>query len=310
MAGSTRGFCPGVPLDRFPCGDIVASMRLSVDMRTSCAPVRGGPGDCAWRLLLPALVMLACTCPGAEDGEAIMQRVLRHVEEQARAGVKKAYSFQKRSITEEWNAQGNPVETNDRTYQVLIIGGAPYDRLVRIGNRALTQKESQAEERKEAEQRRKTKSAGRAPRGGDEEGALTPELVARFTYKLVARETRRGRSTLVVEFEPRGDRKRDKTISEKVMGRLAGRLWIDDQDAELAQLQFHLTGELSLGWFGLIGSLSQCEVNVENQRLPDGGWVTVLQTTEIRGRKVLSSMHNRSRDECSGFKAVEGGPGG
>ena len=59
---------------------------------------------------------------------------------------------------------------------------------------------------------------------------------------------------------------------------------------------------ISLGWFGMVGSLKQCDFSLENQRVADGVWLKAKQTILIAGRKVVSALRYRSTEEEYGFR--------
>ena len=95
-------------------------------------------------------------------------------------------------------------------------------------------------------------------------------------------------------------------MTDRVLNRLAGTLWVDEADWEITRLKVHLTDELALGWFGMVGSIKQLDFELEEERLPAGDWVVKKQTLTLCGRKVLSAMRHRTIDECSDFaKAAE-----
>ena len=94
----------------------------------------------------------------------------------------------------------------------------------------------------------------------------------------------------------------EKKIEDKVMKRLAGTVWIDEEQSEVVQLKLGLTADLSLGLFGMIGSLKQFDLTLERARLPEGVWVERKQTLVLGGRKIFSSMHYRTVAESSNFR--------
>jgi hypothetical protein len=57
---------------------------------------------------------------------------------------------------------------------------------------------------------------------------------------------------------------------ERSQNRMAGKVWIDEADADTARIEVGLVEPLSLGWFGWLGSLNRCEISLERQRMPDG----------------------------------------
>ena len=85
---------------------------------------------------------------------------------------------------------------------------------------------------------------------------------------------------------------------------MTGRLWIDEGDADTARLEVSLAEPISLGWFGLLGSLTQCDMTLERQQMPDGAWIDTKQALLIQYRKLTATMRFRTTETSSGFKIV------
>ncbi len=127
-------------------------------------------------------------------------------------------------------------------------------------------------------------------------------MIGRYDFKVEKREQLDSRPVLVLSFQPKPGHSGEKTIEDKVLDRLAGRVWIDEAEAEVVRVQVGLTEDLSLGWFGTIGSIKQCDVKIERQRLPDGTWVAKTFAVSLGGRKVFAPMRYRSLEESSHFR--------
>jgi hypothetical protein len=113
------------------------------------------------------------------------------------------------------------------------------------------------------------------------------------------------RPTLVVTFKPKEANIPSKTFEDKFLNGMAGRLWIDEGDADPARLVVSLREPLSLGWFGLLGSLSRCDLSLERRRMPDGVWVNARQEIVIHWRKLTGTTRFRVTEATSGFRKVE-----
>jgi len=85
---------------------------------------------------------------------------------------------------------------------------------------------------------------------------------------------------------------------------MAGRLWIDEGDADTARVELSLVEPVYLGWFGLLGSLTQLDLTLERQRMPDGVWINTKQALLIECRKLIATMRFRTTDESSEFKKL------
>lgn len=251
-------------------------------------------------------MVLAVACEGAPSNSVplpaatnVLERVLKRVAELSKDAGQPKYTYEKRSVLEELDAHGKPIESTEKLYQVELIGGWPYTKLVKVKGEELTPEQIQQEDQKEQEFR--TKVAGNSNRRADQkEPWLTSDLLKKFEFNVVGSEVRSNRTTLILEFHPRPGNP-EKSIQDKIINRFAGKIWVDEEEADVAKMQASLTDELSLGWFGIIGALKQCEMNLDRQRLDDGTWVNKKQTILVVGRKVFSSMRFKSTEESRGF---------
>lgn len=242
--------------------------------------------------------------PELPDASTVMERVVKRAELDDRADPATSYTYEKHAVAQELDSAGNPQKTTEETYQVFPIGGVAYSRLIRIQNRDLTEKELKEENRKEEEFR---KSLNRPSAGQDastNHGWLDPSLVGRFVFHTEGRETVDHRSMLVLSFHPKPTGTREKTVADRVLSRLAGTLWVDEQDWEIARVKVKLTADLSLGWFGMVGSIKKLDMELTQTRLADGVWIGQKQTVALRGRKLFSSMGYRTVEESSKFRKL------
>ena len=90
-----------------------------------------------------------------------------------------------------------------------------------------------------------------------------------------------------------------------MLNHLAGTVWVDEADAETARVSASLEESVSAGWFGMLGSLHQCDLSLDRQRMTDGGWVNVKQMLLIHYRKVATTTRLRATEESSAFRRVE-----
>ena len=235
---------------------------------------------------------------------AVIQRMLQRANDTAPAREASRYAYEKRSVAEDLDDNGTPVKTTRKAYQVTPIQGVPFARLIRINDRELNLEELKAQDRKEQEFRRKL--AGKDPKGAatEDEEILNPKLIERYEFKVEKRDWRDHRPVLVLSFCPKKTSRLEKSVEDKVLNRLAGQLWVDEAEAEVAEVRVGLTEDLSLGWFGMIGSLKQCDVTMERQRLPDDVWVNKSFGISLGGRKVFTSMRYRVLEEFSNFRKL------
>ncbi len=240
------------------------------------------------------------------DAAAVVKRVIERAEDSARKEAARKYVYQKRSRVEELDSSGKVNESTEKEYQVILIDGAPFSRLVRIQDRELIPAELDEEKRKEEAFRKKVAGKRLARKARAEEDGHLAELAAHYDFTTERREYIGSRSVLVLSFRPKADHGVDKTTEDKILHHFAGKVWVDEQEAEIVRLKVGLTESMSLGLFGMAGGLKQCDFGVENTRVAEGVWLKAKETVYIVGRKLLSPMRYRSTEEAFDFKLWSG----
>lgn len=262
------------------------------------------------RLFAAFLLILALTAtarsqaapPAAQplpSASNVVDRVLRRVKALSKDADQPKYTYEKRALVEELDSHGKVVDWTEKLYHVELIGGWPYTRLVKVQGEDLTPAEAERENRKEAEMREKV-AGGEAPKPREKTPWLSSDLLDKFVFTVVGRDVVVNRQTLILDFHPRPDNP-EKTIQDRIVNRFAGRLWVDEEEADIAKFQARLIDELSLGWLGIFGSLKECEMLLDRQRLEDGTWVNKKQTILLIGRKLLSPLRFRSTEYSRKF---------
>lgn len=113
------------------------------------------------------------------------------------------------------------------------------------------------------------------------------DLLSRFDFKLVGREQTNGcRSLLVVDFTPKKKKLPEKGIQDRVINRMAGRIWVDEQEFAIKKCALRLTKSISvLG--GIVGEAQKFQYGFERERTPDGLWYVRDSSWHLEGRLVV-----------------------
>lgn len=261
-----------------------------------------------WRLALLLLFVIEPRMIFAADAplpeaDKIMKRVIARSDEIARAPSSPQYQYSRRHIIEELDDQGEVTERKDKEYEVVLLAGWPYSRLVKMDGKPLSKSESDREATKERKAREEFINGKKEEKKNSRDLIVSEELIARYEFKVEKREIIEGRPTLVIIFKPRAVKLKADSMAEEVLNRLAGILWVDEEEAELIRADLQLGERVNL-WGGFLGTLETFKIRFQRKRLDDGVWVNQSAITEIRGRKFLQSMHYQSRDESSDYRRV------
>jgi len=233
----------------------------------------------------------------------VLQRMMERATQVARGEKAEKYCYTKKSVTQELNSRGETIKSTEKQYEVVLIRGWPFSRLVQVQGQKLSEAEIRNEDQREQEFREKVAGRDLKQRRDKKEAWITPELLGRYHFAVISNDVCGDRKAVILEFKPKPNNP-EETVEDRIINRFAGRLWLDDEDAEIARLDVHLTGELSLGWLGMIGSLKECNLTLQRKRMPEGTWVNTRQTLRIIGRKLFSTMRYRAIEESTDFRTA------
>lgn len=280
-----------------------------------------GPRKNRFPLLVLTLAVLCGICPSArramarenpaEDGYAIMLKVKERADEVAKMGGKSQYTFNKVSIAEELDSDGQVKSQHKKTYEVTQIGGRPFQHVVKINDKSLSEQERKTQDQKEKAARERFEGA---KAGADDRRNISPwmgkDLLDRFVYEVLRVEKLNGRPAWVIAFKPKSADLPVKQNADRVLNKLSGLVWVDQEEYELAKLDVALSEKVTL-WGGLLGNLEQLTLTIFRSRVEAGGWVTKTSAFTAIGRKLLSRIHVRTYEEASDIRkaaASEGTP--
>lgn len=231
----------------------------------------------------------------------VLHRLVQRANQLAASDDSQHYTYEKRSLTQELNGEGEPAKTTEKLYHVVLIGGVPFQRLVKIHGRELTPSEIEKENQRETAFRQKLSGVDLKKKSAHKEGLVTPELISRFEFRVVKRESLHGRSALLLLFKAKPGNP-EKSLQDKLLNRFSGKLWVDEHEYEVVKLDSNMLGPVNIGWLGAAGALQQCDLALERQRLPDGVWVNTSSRFIILGRKLFTPMRFKTTEESSNFR--------
>ena len=242
------------------------------------------------------------TLPGASE---VTRRMIARAQAMVRSERGPEYNYEKRALTERLDAAGQVLTSEEKTYLVTLIADVPFNRLVKVKGRELSGEELRREEARTEKFRQKFVSPEATRSAARKEGWVTQELLDRYHFEVMERVILSNRPTLVLKFKPKEGNLPSETFKDKLLNGMAGRLWIDEADADTARLIVSLAEPVPVGWLGLLGALNRCDLFLERQRMPDGVWINTKQTLLIQFRKLTATTRSRVTEETSGFRKVD-----
>lgn len=188
-------------------------------------------------LLGVTAVTWPATIPQA-NVQSIVQQSVKEIE----ADWKQAgnYSFIERDI--ESKKESKPVA---KTYEVIMLDGSPYNRLIGVDDRSLSPGEQAEEDRQLREQikkrqhenyRERSKRVEKYERERHRDQAMLLAMVDAFNFRLAGQETVDGHDCWVLNAEPKPGYEPE-SRETKVLKGMQGRLWIDKATYQWVKVQ-------------------------------------------------------------------------
>ena len=234
--------------------------------------------------MLPAALALsgALLAPGADGGSLpegnayVRALVERH---RQREHAVDSYAYDLTETREEVDGKGRVQKRDSRRYEVFHVEGRPVRTLVEENGKAL----AGARAAREASEARRQAAAISAGEVAVERPALRlSRLLEESEFTTTGREEVAGRPALVLEFAPRAG-----TPGTADRGlRVAGRVWIDEEEGQVVRAEFHNTQGLRVKG-GLAASLQTLDVSLEFRKVDDQVWLPLLRKATVEGRRFL-----------------------
>jgi hypothetical protein len=193
------------------------------------------------------------------DARAFLDEVRKNL--QSDDALLEQYTFTEKRTERRMDGKGDVKKIKSETYEVYPSAepGKMYRRLVArddvpVPKAELDEQDRKQEQKTEASERRATQEdvaakARRQAKEGEErrkEQEVVDEVFRMDDIVVEGREDLNGRSTVVVSFTPKPGYK-PLTAGGKVVQKLAGRAWIDEQDRQLVRIEARLVDNLGVG---------------------------------------------------------------
>lgn len=202
-----------------------------------------------------------------------IDEVLPKVIERAKRSRKSpaGYDFTRIKTTRHYDSDHEVIKEDEKVYRISEKNGKPRAELLNKDGEPVPPRPSKGEAN-DAKLRSKA-PAGERSHGGDSLlNQINDDMIKRFQFAITNREVLQGRPTLVIEVKPRKDLKAT-TTEEEVLARIAGRIWVDEEENEVVQAHLSLQETLKIGWGGMLGALRELRFSVERTRLQAGTWI-------------------------------------
>lgn len=262
--------------------------------------------DVAVRLGL-GFALLSAVARAAEPSSAreVLDRLQAQSAKVAAMDPQQRYTYTKVLVTDELDSKGGVKSRKEKRYEVQWIAGATYQKLKRLEGEKLSEEQLRREQDQE-ERNREALGEDKAPAPGQKTRPLvTWDLLGRFDFHVEGRVLNRGETNLLLSFKPRGQGVPVRKLSDRVINRLEGRIWVNEAEQEITRAETRLSEKVSF-WGGILGSLDRFELVLERQSGDPGVWYNKSADISISGRKLLDGFRFHGHEEASGFQRLAG----
>ena len=203
------------------------------------------------RALLIFVIATAAFGAQQPDAQQIVSRSVQAIEDDWSQAPN--YSFHERDVT---SKRGGAEKT--KAYEVLMIDGSPYNRLLAVNGQPLSSAEQADQEsllRAEIERRQHESSRERGRRIAkyqkerEQDHEMLKNMVAAFDFRLIGEETMDGHDCWVLEATPKRSY-RPTSRETKVLTGMRGKLWVDKSQYQWVKVEAEVTHPV--GILGLV----------------------------------------------------------
>lgn len=246
-----------------------------------------------WTLFAVMAAAESALCASAEAKAIIAKSV-----EANQADFKAApqYSYRKREKTSD----------SDKTSDVYMIAGSPYERLIAVNGKPLSKDEAAAEQQKLEQARKKRKAetpeqrrqrVAKYEKDRQRDNAMMSELTKGFDFKLVGQRKVKGFVVYVLKATPRPGYK-PPNMETQVLTGMQGELWIDTKTYQWVKVTAQVIRTVSIEGF-----LAQVEpgTQFELEKMPVDSGVWMPSHFSMRSKAKVLYLFNRASQEDDTF---------
>jgi len=251
-----------------------------------------------------ALQAASVRAESSPTGQEIMERAAKRSQSAESRQDRPDYTYHKQTVTDELDSKGLLKDRQEKQYEVSVQAGLSQLHLTQLNGKELTPAERKKQDQKEAAELQKMTDRKSDNKGDERENFLTSDMISRYDFTLAGQKNIDGRPAYEITFKPKSPAPPIRQLTDRVLNQVAGTVWIDKQDYEIARAEIHLQGEVTV-WGGVIGTVTQCNFTLERTRMPDGAWFNRYSNGYLEGRKLLEPIRYRSLSRSTEFKRRE-----
>jgi len=255
---------------------------------------------------LPALL-------AAQDAREIVSRAIQAND--ANEAIARNYTYLERDDLRVLDGAGRDKQRRIETWDVTMLEGSPYRRLVARNDQPLPPADERKEEEKlrksdeerahETGEQRQKRIADAQKRRDERRHEPLKDLMQAFDFKLAGAETLAGHDAWIIDATPHPGFKGTTSVSRALFPKIHCRFWIEKEGYHAERIEFDTLDTVSLGLF-LIRMAKGSRVNIDLTEVNHEVWLP-SQVAVTAGARVLlvKGMNVAMRIDFSAYKKFQ-----
>jgi len=208
----------------------------------------------------------------------------------------KNYTYTEQDEERQYDKSGHLKNTRRETYEILILGGRDYEKLIARDGKPLPEEEARKEQEKmdrelERRERESARDKEKLEKQRQQQRKFLNEVPEAFDFKLLGEEPVSGKPAWVISAEPKpGYRARERLA--KVIEKMRGKVWIDQAEYQWVKVEAETAETMSFG-LGLLKIGPGSILNFEQTRVNDEVWLPASARIRVNARlALLKQVHD------------------
>jgi hypothetical protein len=246
--------------------------------------------------LLAALFLIGTVYARAQQSTLDVKEIVRRGVEadEQNATLARNYTYQQRVVQKELDKNGGVKKQEIKTYDLTILYGQLYSRLIQMDDKPLSDKEQRKQEEKLDKFIAKHKNEGEDDRRKrdekeekqrKEDRAFFQDLVKAFDFKMLPEEQVDGRNVYVIEATPRPDFHPTQPHAD-ILQKIKGKLWIDKETFEWVRAECEAIDTISFGVF-ILRLHKGSRLTFEQTRINNEVWLPKRVSVDANARVMV-----------------------
>lgn len=252
------------------------------------------------RIILASCLLIASWCAyGFQENtlsESQIRELIRQSADKDLENTKRErdYTYVRRVEQRRLDSNGRVKSSESKTYEVMILGGEPADKLIAKDDKPLPEKDARKEDDKiqriitkneKESDRDRQRRLEKSQKQTEEDRRFVREIADAYKFRFQGMEEVGGRPTYVIDADPLPDYK-PRLKDAKILSSLRFRAWVDKAEQQWVKLNIECIDTISWGLF-LARIHKGSTIQIEQTRVNDEVWLPKHASLTLDARIAL-----------------------